>query len=300
MSILVDETTKVIIQGITGREAIAVTRNCLDYGTKIVGGVTPGKRGSDVYGIPVYDCVRDITKEREVDASVILVPARFAKDAAFEAIDNRISIISILTEGIPRRDTAEILEFARQRGTKIIGPNSVGIISPGKAKLGPIGGPAQDTNKTFIPGPIGVISRSGGFTGELSNTLTHSGLGQSTAISMGGDPIVGSTFVDLMLLFEADPQTRAVVIFGEPGGNLEAELVNWVLHRGTRLPNVAFIGGRFVEEMPSVSFGHAGSIVHGSSDTVSRKIALLREAGIIVADEVSQVPALVKGTIKGV
>jgi len=299
MSILVDETTKVIIQGITGREAVAVTRNCMDYGTKIVGGVTPGKRGSDIYGIPVCDCVRDITKEHEVDASVILVPARFAKDAAFEAIDNGISIINIITEGIPRRDTAEILEFARQHGAKIIGPNSMGIISPGKTKLGPIGGPAQDTNKTFIPGPVGVISRSGGFTAELSHTLTHGGLGQSTAISMGGDPIVGSTFVDLLLLFEADPETKAVVIFGEPGGNLEAELASWVL-RGTRLPIVAFIGGRFVEEMPGVSFGHAGSIVHGSSDTVSRKIALLYEAGVIVAEEVSQIPTLVKEAIKGV
>lgn len=298
MSILIDQETKVIIQGITGREAITSTRNSLDYGTKIVGGVTPGKRGADVYGVSVYDCVCDIVKEHEVDASVILVPARFAKDAAFEAIENGIPVINIITEDIPRRDTAEILEFGRQHGTTIIGPNSVGVISPGKAKLGPIGGPVQDTNKTFTPGPIGVISRSGGFTGELSNMLTHSGLGQSTAISMGGDPIIGSTFVDLMLLFEADPETKAVVIFGEPGGNLEAELANWVQNRGTRLPIIAFIAGRFVEEMPGVSFGHAGSIVHGSSDTVSQKMSLLRQAGIIVAEEVSQIPKLVKEAIK--
>lgn len=298
MSILIDQETKVIIQGITGREAFTSTRNSLDYGTKIVGGVTPGKRGADVYGVPVYDCVCDIVKEHEVNASVILVPARFAKDAAFEAIDNGIPVINIITEDIPRRDTAEILEFGRQHGTTIIGPNSVGVISPGKAKLGPIGGPVQDTNKTFTPGPIGVISRSGGFTGELSNMLTHSGLGQSTAISMGGDPIIGSTFVDLMLLFEADPETKAVVIFGEPGGNLEAELANWVQNRGTRLPIIAFIAGRFVEEMPGVSFGHAGSIVHGSSDTVSQKMSLLRQAGIIVAEEVSQIPKLVKEAIE--
>lgn len=298
MPILIDQETKVIIQGITGREAITSTRNSLDYGTKIVGGVTPGKRGADVYGVPVYDCVCDIVKEHEVDASVILVPARFAKDAAFEAIENGIPVINIITEDIPRRDTAEILEFGRLHGTTIIGPNSVGVISPGKAKLGPIGGPVQDTNKTFTPGPIGVISRSGGFTGELSNMLTHSGLGQSTAVSMGGDPIIGSTFVDLILLFEADPETKAVVIFGEPGGNLEAELANWVQNRGTRLPIIAFIAGRFVEEMPGVSFGHAGSIVHGSSDTVSQKMSLLRQAGIIVAEEVSQIPKLVKEAIK--
>jgi len=297
MSVLVDEKTKVIIQGITGREAIATTRSCLDYGTKLVGGVTPGKGGSEVYGVPVYDCVRDIMKEHEVDASVILVPARFCKDAAFEAIANGIPVINIITEGIPRRDVAEILEFGRQHGTKVIGPNSVGVISPGKAKLGPIGGPDRVANKTFTPGPVGVISRSGGFTGELSNTLTHSGLGQSTAISMGGDPLVGSTFAELLLLFEADPETKAVLIFGEPGGNLEAELADWVQHQGTRLPIVAFITGRFVEEIPGVSFGHAGSIVHGSSDTVSCKMALLREVGITVAEEVSQIPALLKERI---
>jgi len=297
MSVLVDEKTKVIIQGITGREAIATTRSCLDYGTKLVGGVTPGKGGSEVYGVPVYDCVRDIMKEHEVDASVILVPARFCKDAAFEAIANGIPVINIITEGIPRRDVAEILEFGRQHGTKVIGPNSVGVISPGKAKLGPIGGPDRVANKTFTPGPLGVISRSGGFTGELSNTLTHSGLGQSTAISMGGDPLVGSTFAELLLLFEADPETKAVLIFGEPGGNLEAELADWVQHQGTRLPIVAFITGRFVEEIPGVSFGHAGSIVHGSSDTVSCKMALLREVGITVAEEVSQIPTLLKERI---
>ena len=298
MSILIDKETKVIIQGITGKEAITSTRNSLDYGTKIVGGVTPGKRGTDVYGVPVYDCVCDIVKEHEVDASIILVPARFAKDAAFEAIENGIPLINIITEDIPRRDTAEITEFGRLHGTTIIGPNSVGIISPGKAKLGPIGGPAQDANKNFIPGPIGVISRSGGFTGELSNMLTQSGLGQSTAVSMGGDPIISSTFVDLLLLFEADPETEAIVIFGEPGGNLEAELANWVQNHKTRLPIVAFIGGRFVDETPGVSFGHAGSIVHGSSDTVSQKMSLLRQAGVIVAEEVSQIPKLVKEVIK--
>lgn len=297
MSILVEKETKIIVQGITGREAITSTRNCLEYGTKIVGGVTPGKKGSDVYGVAVYDCVRDITEKQKVDASVILVPAHFARDAAFEAIDSGIPLINIITEGIPWRDTAAILEFGRQHGTKIIGPNSVGIISPGKAKLGPIGGPVQDTNKTFIPGPVGVISRSGGFTGELSNLLTHSGLGQSTAISMGGDAIVGLTFVELLLLFEEDPETRAVLIFGEPGGNLEAELADWVSHNNTRLPIVAFLGGRFVEEIPGVVFGHAGSIVHGSSDTVSQKMALLQEAGITVAGEVSQIPKLVKERI---
>lgn len=300
MSILVEKETKVIVQGITGQEGITTTRNCLDYGTKIIGGVTPGRKGSDVFGVPVYDCVRDITKEQKVDASVIIVPARFVKDAAFEAIDNGIPLVNIITEGMPRRDTAEVLEFARQRGTKVIGPNSAGVISPGKAKLGPIGGSVQDTNKTYMPGSVGIISRSGGFTGELSNMLTHSGLGQSTAVSMGGDPIIGLTFVELLHLFEADPETKAVIIFGEPGGNLEIELADWIRQHGTRLPIIAFVGGRFVEEMPGTAFGHAGSIVHGESDTVSHKIAQLREAGIIVAEEVSRIPGLIRDRIQDV
>ncbi len=297
MSILVDGKTKVIIQGITGREAITTTRSCLDYGTRIVAGVTPGKGGSDIYGVPVYDCVRDITREQEVDASVILVPARFCRDAAFEAIDSGIPFLDIITDGVPRRDVAAILEFGRQYGTRIIGPNSVGIISPGKAKLGPIGGPVQDIKKAYTPGPVGVISRSGGFTAELANMLTHNGIGQSTAISMGGDPVIGSTFVELLLIFEADPETRAVLIFAEPGGNLEIELADRVRDHATRLPIVAFIAGRFVEEIPGISFGHAGSIVHGRRDTVSRKISLLKEAGITVAEEISQIPALLKERI---
>jgi len=297
MSVLIDKETKVIVQGITGREAIISTRNCLDYGTKVVGGVTPGKEGTDVYGVPVYDCVRDITKEQQVDASVILVPARFTKDAAFEALENGIPLINIITEGIPRQDVVEIVEFARMKRARVIGPNSVGIISPGKAKIGPIGGPAQDTDKGFTPGCVGVVSRSGGFTGELSNLLTHSGLGQSTSISMGGDPIVGSTFVEFLLLFEKDPETKALVIFCEPGGNLESDLADWVLNNGTRLPIIACIGGRFVDKMPGISFGHAGSIVQGKKDTVSQKIVSLKEAGIVVAEQVSQIPKLVSERI---
>jgi succinyl-CoA synthetase alpha subunit len=294
MAIIIDGNTRVIIQGITGREAITTTRSSLDYGTMIVAGVTPGKKGGDVYGVPVYDSVRDIVVEQKVDASVILVPARFVKDAAFEAIANGIPLINIVTEGIPRRDTAQVLEFAQQRGARVIGPNSVGVISPSKAKLGPIGGPLKDANKAFTPGSVGIISRSGGFTGELANMLTHSGLGQSTAVSMGGDPLVGSTFAELLVLFEADPETKAVVVFGEPGGNLEMGLADWVRQHGTRLPIVAFVAGRFVDEMPGVSFGHAGSIVQGSSDTVAHKVAYLRGSGIVVADEVSQIPTLLK------
>ncbi|MDP2952471.1 MAG: succinate--CoA ligase subunit alpha, partial [Chloroflexota bacterium] len=213
MSILVDKGTRIIIQGITGREAVSFAKDSLDYGARVVGGVTPGRKGSDVHGVPVYDCVRDITRQGRVDASAIAVPAAFARDAAFEAIENGIPLVVLITERLPRRDVVQVLELARMRGTRFIGPNTMGLISPGKSKVGSIGGPAEDARKAFTPGPVGIMSRSGGMTTELSNLLTEHGLGQSTAISIGGDPIIGSSYTELLPLFEADPETRAVVIF---------------------------------------------------------------------------------------
>ncbi len=295
MSILVDENIKLIIQGITGREAVSITRNCLDYGTKVVGGVTPGRRGSDVYGVPVYDCVKDITAKEKVDAALVAVPARFAPDAALESIENGIPLVVIVTERIPRKDVAQILEMAEMRGTRVIGPNSLGLISPGKAKIGDIGGPLQNTIRAYTPGNVGIMSRSGGMTTELANLLTQNGLGQSTAISVGADPLIGSTFVDLMPLFEADPETKGVVIFSEPGGNLEADLANWVEKNGGRIPIIVFVAGRFMDDMPGVRFGH--TVVMGRSDTAAQKIAILKEAGMTVADDLSDIPRLVKERI---
>jgi len=290
----VDQGTRVIVQGITGREAVSFTRDMLDYGAKVVGGVTPGRGGRDVLGVPVYDSVRQITEKEHVDASVLAVPAPFARDAAFEAIEAGVPLLVIVTERVPRRDVVQVLELARLRGSRVIGPNTMGIISPGKTKVGSIGGPAEDTRKSFLPGPVGVMSRSGGMTTELSNLLTQSGLGQSTAISMGGDPIVGSTFAELLPLWEEDPETRALVLFCEPGGPLEAALAEEVRREGNPLPIIAFIAGHFTAEMPGVRFGHAGSIVEGKADTAEEKARIMREAGIVVADDFSQIPALVK------
>jgi succinyl-CoA synthetase alpha subunit len=294
VSILVDKPTRVIVQGITGREAVSFTRDMLDYGTTVVGGVTPGRGGRSVGEVPVFDAVRQITEKEQVDASVLAVPAPFARDAAFEAIEAGIPLLVIVTERIPHRDVVQILELARLRGTRVIGPNSMGLISPGKTKVGAVGGPAEDAAKSFQPGPVGVMSRSGGMTTELSNMLTQNGLGQSTAISMGGDPLIGSTFAELLPVWEADPETKALVIFCEPGGPLEAALAAKVKTDGTRLPIVAFIAGHFTAEMPGVRFGHAGSIVEGKADTAAEKARIMREAGIIVADDFSEIPALVK------
>ncbi|HZP56807.1 MAG TPA: CoA-binding protein [Dehalococcoidia bacterium] len=294
MSILVDADTTFIIQGITGREAVNMARECLDYGSKLVGGVTPGRGGRDVHGVPVFDTVKEITSKQRVDASVISVPPAFVRDAAFEAVENGVKLIIIVTERIPRLEVAQIIEYARRHGARLIGPNCLGVISPGKTRVGGVGGAAAATRRAYQPGPIGVMSRSGGMTTEISNALTAAGLGQSTAVSIGGDAIIGSTYAELMPLFEADPDTKAIAIYSEPGGPMDAELARYVKERGTRLPIVAFMAGRFMDEMPGMRFGHAGTIVEGRADTTAEKIARLRDAGISVAEEISEIPGLVK------
>jgi succinyl-CoA synthetase alpha subunit len=301
MSILVDATTTFIVQGITGREAVNLTRECLDYGAgaQVVGGVTPGRLGREVHGVPVFDTVAQAVQHHgaPIDGSVVTVPPAFTKDAVFEAIENGIKLIVIVTERIPRRDVAQMVELAQRRGARIIGPNCLGIIVPDVVKMGGIGGPAKDAAKSYAPGPVGVISRSGGMTTEMSSTLTAAGLGQSTAVSIGGDAIIGSSYAELMPLFEADEQTQAIVIYTEPGGRMEAELARWVTENQSRLPIVAFMAGRFMDEMPGMSFGHAGTIVEGIQDTATEKIARLAEAGITVAEEISQIPELIQAKL---
>jgi succinyl-CoA synthetase alpha subunit len=298
MSILLDADTTFIVQGITGREAVNLTRECLDYGAgaKVMGGVTPGRLGREVHGVPVFDTVAQALEHHggPIKGSVVTVPPAFTKDAVFEAIENGIELIVIVTERIPRGDVAQMVELAGLRGARIIGPNCLGIIVPDVIKMGGIGGPAKDAAKAYMPGPVGVISRSGGMTTEMSSTLTAAGLGQSTAVSIGGDAIIGSTYAELMPLFEADEQTEAIVIYTEPGGRMEAELAEWVRSNDSRLPIVAFMAGRFMDEMPGMSFGHAGTIVEGKEDTAAEKIARLGAAGIVVAEEIAQIPGLVK------
>jgi succinyl-CoA synthetase alpha subunit len=295
MAILVGANTSFIVQGITGREAVNLTRECLDYGSKIVGGVTPGRAGRDIYGVPVYDCVRDvIAKHGPVQGSVVSVPPGFTRDAVFEAVENGIQLIVVVTENIPRQEVAQMVELASLRGARIIGPNCLGLIAPGECKMGGIGGPAANTRQAYSRGPVGIMSRSGGMTTEIASTLTAAGLGQSTAVSIGGDAIVGSTYAELMPFFEADPETKAIAIYSEPGGRMEAELAEWVREHRSRLPIVAFMAGRFMDEMKGMRFGHAGTIVEGKEDTTAEKIARMEAAGIAVAERIEQIPVLIR------
>jgi len=295
VSILITRETRFIVQGITGREAVNLTRENLDYGAKIVGGVTPGRAGRDVYGVPVYDCVRDVvTREGRIEGSVVCVPPAFTRDAVFEAIENGIGIIVVVTENVPRREVAQMVELAGLRGARIIGPNCLGIISPDEAKMGGIGGPAANTRQAYRKGEIGVMSRSGGMTTEIASTLSAAGLGQSTCVSIGGDAIIGTTYAELMPLFEADPETRAIVIYSEPGGRMEAELAAWVTEHACRLPIVAFMAGRFMDEMKGMRFGHAGTIVEGAEDTTAEKIARMRAVDISVAERIEEIPGLLQ------
>src|SRR5438067_3582525 len=298
MSVLIDQSTTFIVQGITGREAVNLTRECIDYGAgaKIVGGVTPGRLGREVHGVPVFDTVQQAVAHHggPIDGSVVTVPPAFTKDAVFEAIENGIRLIVIVTERIPRRDVAQMVELAGLRGARIIGPNCLGIIVPDVIKMGGIGGPAKNAAQAYAPGHVGVISRSGGMTTEMSSTLRAAGLGQSTAVSIGGDAIIGQTYAELMPLFEADEETEAIVIYTEPGGRMEAELAQYVTEHDSRLPIVAFMAGRFMDAMPGMSFGHAGTIVEGKADTATEKIARLAEAGIVVAEEIAEIPNIVK------
>lgn len=294
MSILVKADTTIIVQGITGREAISFTRDSLDYGAKIMGGVTPGKGGQEVFGLPVTDTVRELTQRYPIEASIISVPPAFVKDAAFEAVENGITLLLIVTERVPRRDVVEVVDLCRLRGARLVGPNSLGVISPGKSRLGMVGGPAEDVRKSYTPGPIGLMSRSGGMTTEIANLLTVAGLGQSTCVSVGGDPIVGSQFVDLLPLFEADPETQALVLFTEPGGRMEAALAARLHETPSRLPIFCFIGGRFVDQMPGVRFGHAATLVQSEADTTAEKARILSEAGVTVVEELSAMAGLVR------
>ena len=299
MPILLTKNTRFIIQGITGREAINLTRENLDYGAKIVGGVTPGRAGRDVYGVPVFDCVRDAVAANggSIEGSIVSVPPKFTQDAIIEALENDIKLIVVVTENVPRKQVAEAVELAELRGARIIGPNCLGIISPGECKMGGVGGPAANTRQAYKKGNIGVMSRSGGMTTEIASTLTAAGMGQSTCVSIGGDAIVGTTYAELMPFFEADPKTHAIAIYSEPGGRMEAELAEWVVENESRLPIVAFMAGRFMDEMKGMRFGHAGTIVEGKEDTTAEKIKRMEAAGISVAERIEEIPDLIRARL---
>jgi succinyl-CoA synthetase alpha subunit len=297
MSILADQNVRVIVQGITGREAASFTKDMMDYGTQVVAGVTPGKQGQQVHGVPVYDTVRGAVREHPAEASVISVPPGMVKGAALEALDNGIKLLVIITERVPRKDVIEFLEAAAEKGARVIGPNTLGIISPDIVKLGMAGGPVEDVKKAYMPGSVGIASRSGGMTTEIANLLTTHGFGQSTCVGVGGDPVVGSNFLDLIPLFNEDPDTKAVVLFCEPGGVIEENLAELVAAKEISIPIVAFIAGRFVDSMPGVRFGHAATIVEGERGSARGKIASFKKAGIQVAESFSDIVTILKDSL---
>jgi succinyl-CoA synthetase alpha subunit len=283
-----------MVQGITGREATSFTKDMIDYGTKVVAGITPGKGGQRVHGVPVYDTVRQAMRECPAEATVISVPPALVKDAVIEAVENGIRLAVVVSERVPRKDTIEFLEVAQSCNARVIGPNTLGLISPGKVRLGMAGGPAADVRKAYTPGPVGIASRSGGMTTEIANLLTTRGIGQSTCIGIGGDPVVGSNFLDLIPLFAQDPETKAVVLFSEPGGGVEEKLSELVISRKLSIPIIGFIAGRFVDDMPGVRFGHAATIVEGHRGSTKSKIEMFRKAGIHVAESFSDIADIAK------
>jgi succinyl-CoA synthetase alpha subunit len=296
MSILLDGESRVLVQGIGARQARTHLPYMLRYGTNVVAGVAPGRGGEPIEGVPVYDTVAAALRRHPVDISVLFVPASAARDAALEALENEIPLVQVLAEGVPHHDTARILERAADKGVQVIGPNSQGLISPGKAKLGGTGG--AEPERLFRPGPVGIVSRSGGMGGEIGNALSRRGIGQSTYVSIGGDLLIGTGFVPLLELFEQDPETRAVVMFGEPGTGHEEEAADLVRAGGFTKPLVALIVGEALERLPKgMSFGHTSSIIERDLGSPARKKQLLREAGALVADSFYDLPELVANAL---
>lgn len=286
MAILVGRETRAIVQGITGSQGTFHTKLMLEYGTKIVAGVTPGRGGTEANGIPVFDTVQEATSQSKANASIIFVPAPFAKDPVLEAIDANLNPVVVITDGIPVKDEIQIMEVARLNGTTIIGPNTPGIITPGQCKLGIMPG------HIFKQGHVGVVSRSGTLTYEIAASLTNAGLGQSTCLGIGGDPVVGLNFVNVLEMFRNDPQTKAIAMIGEIGGNAEEMAAEYIKRTKYPKPIASYIAGRAAP--PGKRMGHAGAIIMGKTGTAETKIEALRSASVKVALKPGEIARLLK------
>lgn len=282
--IILNEKTKCLVQGITGTQGRFHTKNMLDYGTKIIAGVTPGKSGETVEGVPVFDSIEEAKENTDVNASIIFVPAPFAKDAAFESIKH-LNLVVIITEHIPVQDSMQIMQYAEEQGVTVIGPNTPGIISPKVGQLGIM--PTQ----IFSEGNVGIISRSGTLTYELADQITQAGLGQSTCVGIGGDPIIGLSYETVLQKFEKDPETDHIVMIGEIGGNAEEKAAEFI-SKNIKKPVISYIAG--VTAPPGKRMGHAGAIIEGNTGTAKSKIEALESNGIYVAKKPSEIADIIK------
>lgn len=285
--IYLDKDTKCLVQGITGKQGSFHTEQMLEYNTNIVAGVTPGKGGQDFMGVPIFNSIAEAKENCEINASIIFVPAKFAKDAAFESIRN-LDLVIIISEHIPVHDSLQIMNYAEEMGTTVIGPNTPGIISPGVGKLGIM------PTHIFDKGNVGVISRSGTLTYEVASQLTRAGIGQSTCVGIGGDPVIGTNYIDVLTKFEEDDDTEAIVLIGEIGGNAEEKAAEFIKNNISK-PVVSYIAG--ITAPPGKRMGHAGAIIQGNSGTAQNKIDALSDAGVKVAKMPSQIADLIKDSI---
>ncbi|NLT95963.1 MAG: succinate--CoA ligase subunit alpha [Clostridia bacterium] len=284
MSIFVDENTKVLIQGITGNQGAFHARQMVAYGTKVVAGVSPGKGGQKVDDIPVYNSVKEAMEHHQIDASILFVPAKFAKDGAFEAIHAGVKLLILIPEHIPLHDAMAIMNFARAKGTTVIGPNTFGVVSSGKCKIGIM------PNQYFVPGPVGVVSRSGTLSYEIVGSLAAAGLGTSTVVGLGGDRVVGLNFIDVLARFEKDPGTEVIVLVGEIGGTAEEEAADYISKHISK-PVLAYLAGKSAP--PGKRMGHAGAIIERGMGTFEGKVKALNAVGVEVATLTFEVPELV-------
>ena len=297
MSILIDGTKRVLVQGITGREGQARAALMKEYGTQVVAGVTPGKGGVDVDGVQVFDTVKEACEEvGQLDISAIFVPAPLVKNAALEAIAAGVKLLLLVPDRVPIYDVLEIADSAKRNGASFIGPNALGVLSPGKGVIGMIGGRAASAREWFFPGPVGIISRSGGITSSMAYYLGQEGIGATTLIHVGGDVVVGLPIPKVSLLFEEDEETKAIVVFGEIGGSQEEQLADLVAAGKVMKPIVAFIGGKAAKS--GTRFSHAGAIVEGNRGTHAGKVRRLREVGATVVEAFGDLPKATKAVLK--